>query len=154
MNPTRVRRRIVNTVAASALAAAGLLGAAPTANAGEACDGGCSQTYNDSTSTVKVARNWCWGYWDGWQKSGDDAVRQCNSDAKYDVLYPSTRTPGNVDWDTLRVDGGYCYQLYYYNDWTGAKSYYTIDRAGKDGLWLKVANNESVHVTFQKYGHC
>lgn len=154
MNLTHVRRRIVNTVAASALAAGLLLGGAPTASAGEACDGGCSQTYNDTGGSVVVARNWCWGFWDGWQQPGDDVVRQCNSNDKYALLSPWTRTPGTVDWDTFRVDRGWCYRVYFYNDWTGLSTWYTFDRTGRDGLWIKVSNNESAHIDSRTYGHC
>ncbi|MFD3939735.1 hypothetical protein ACFWSF_32490 [Streptomyces sp. NPDC058611] len=154
MNLTRVRRRIVNTVAASALAAGALLGSAPTASAGEVCDGGCSQTYNDTGGSVVVARNWCWGLWEGWQRSGDDVVRQCNSNDKYALLSPWTRTSGTVDWDTFRVDRGWCYRVYFYNDWTGGKTWHTFDRTGSDGLWIKVSNYESAHIYSRTYGRC
>lgn len=154
MHLTRVRRRIAHIVAASALAAGALLGAAPAASAGEACDGGCSETYNDTGDGLLVARNWCWGFWDGMVREGDNPVSQCNSSDKYTWLSPGTHTPGTVDWDTFRVDGGWCYLVYFYNDWTGLRTYYRFDRTGKNGLWVKVSNNESAHVYQQAYGHC
>ncbi|WP_371619252.1 hypothetical protein [Streptomyces sp. NBC_00454] len=154
MNLTRARRRIASTVAASALVAGALLGAAPTASAGEACDGGCSETYNDTGDSILVARNWCWGYWDGITREGDNPVSQCNSSDKYTWLSAGTHTPGTVDWDTFRVDAGWCYKMYFYNDWTGLSTYYYVDRTGMSALWVKVSNNESAHIYSQAYGHC
>lgn len=62
------------------------------------------------------------------------------------------------DWDTFRVDAGWCYKVTWYtlNQNLQYIPYWwsTYDQVGKGDLWKKVSNNELAKITSQSSSHC
>jgi hypothetical protein len=145
----------------SALPSAGAdtgIGAAavpPATTAGQ-CNFGCSETDNTSQFPVLIGRNWCWS--ESWEEAPGDALRNCTSGG---VIQGSMWIPGGnggspdgQDWDTFRVDGGWCYtgsMLSWPGPW---QTPFRYDRRGANGLWVRVHNNELAIVTGQTSGNC
>ncbi|MEV7684117.1 hypothetical protein AB0O64_37110 [Streptomyces sp. NPDC088341] len=128
-------------IAASGVAVAALISTvlmSSPAQAGPQCDWtGCSETINQSAYSVYVARDWC------------DGVGAC-SGSPTDWLAPGERTPDGQDWDTFRVDPGWCYRVNFNPGLTR-----TYDRRGSStGLWVKVSNPEEAVVEFQSRSSC
>ncbi|HEX2685820.1 MAG TPA: hypothetical protein VHN14_04350 [Kofleriaceae bacterium] len=136
------RWRIWRWIAAAAVPALLLVTPARTASAGESCLGGCSETHNKSQYGVFTARDWC----SGGPCSGSQTL----------WIYTGQQTPDNQDWDTFRVDAGWCYKgsirTYIYPFWHTTN--YTWDQSGKGNLWIQVHNNQTATVDWQGYGHC
>ncbi|GGJ67681.1 hypothetical protein [Streptomyces brasiliensis] len=95
-------RRAGIAFALATAALGGVLVTAPQASANDDCYYGCSQTYNQSPYRVYAAKRWCNS------KNGP-----CTDYNSYMWLDPGsvgkpTHTPLNQDWDTFRVDAGWC----------------------------------------------
>ncbi|MET7900706.1 hypothetical protein ABZS86_04240 [Streptomyces sp. NPDC005355] len=140
----------------AAMAFAAVTGSAPAAYAGASCGTlGCSSSVNDSALGATAYKNWCLSG----SSTGDWTTSQptCSSDGVAQKTYYLSayggHTPYSEDWDTLRVDAGYCYKVKFVIDWEPdfTKIY---DRRGKSAAWVKAADNADAHVVDQGYSSC
>jgi len=142
--------------AAGAMIAVGVLaGPAPVAQAGAGCDGGCSSSINQSPLGATALRNWC----RSWDVTGSSTTTEptCSSggvNQNWMHLAPNGgHTPWDQDWDTLQVDSGWCYKVFF--EVNNAPDFTrTYDRRNKGALWVKVANNANAYVKAQSSSSC
>lgn len=126
---------------------AGAIIAPSSASAGSSCSYPlCSTTWNASGYSALVSHDWC-----------DGNNGPCSgSQSKW--LSPNGSTAGTGDWDTFRVDAGWCYKVTWYtlNQNLQYVPYWwsTYDQVGKGDLWKKVSNNELAKITSQSASHC
>ena len=67
------------------------------------------------------------------------------------------QTPVGQDWDTFRVDAGWCYVVRFEEwEWYGLHMWTVIyNRIGQSRpFWVKVENNATAYVTKQADGGC
>lgn len=137
------RSRVARWAVVGMLASLAVSLPAGTASAGTSCTGGCSETHNKSSLGVYAARDWC------------DGVGACSGSPTMWIPSGGT-TPQKQDWDTFRVDAGYCYvgsiRTYVYPFWNTKN--YTWDRRGTSAMWVKVANNQTATVDRQSTTSC
>jgi hypothetical protein len=151
MATTHKRIRWATTVLALAMTALGIgVFGAPQAYAGSSCSFGCSQTYNQSPYSVYTAHNWC----DSGSYHGP-----CQSGNSYLWIGPGssgspTHTPLSEDWDTFRVDAGWCYKVTITHDYGLWSSNHTYDQRGKGALWIQIHNDETGIVRSQSTSGC
>lgn len=122
---------------------------------GASCTGGCSETVNQSAYSVFVAKNWCWS--SGTTASTTTSDPYCSSSSQRKWISPGNQTPAGEDWDTFRVDAGWCYKVRFEEwEWYGLHVWtVTYNRAGQSSpFWVKVENNATAYVTKQAYGTC
>jgi hypothetical protein len=125
----------------------------PPATTSGQCFFGCSETVNDSQTSVYTGRNWCGG---GETRAGD-TFPSCTSDGvppSFVWVYAGDRTPRGQDWDSFRVDGGWCYQVTVLSYPGPDIGYRVYDRRGTNGLWVRVHNNQTAYVTNQSTSGC
>ncbi|MEU8270080.1 hypothetical protein AB0B89_23345 [Sphaerisporangium sp. NPDC049002] len=118
------------------------------------CNFGCSETWNQSQTSVYIARNWCWG--DSAPKA-DNAIWNCKSDnvdQGFMWIYAGDNSPSGQDWDTFRVDAGWCYAVSMFTFPGPSQGDRIYDRRGLGGLWIKVSNNQRAVVTHQSQSSC
>ncbi|NUL02535.1 hypothetical protein HRW07_04595 [Streptomyces lunaelactis] len=126
---------------------AGAIIAPSSASAGSSCSYPlCSTTWNASGYSALVSHDWC-----------DGNNGPCSgSQSKW--LSPNESTAGTGDWDTFRVDAGWCSKVTWYtlNQNLQYVPYWwsTYDQVGKGDLWKKVSNNELAKITSQRASHC
>jgi hypothetical protein len=107
---------------------------------------GCSQIHNDSNTTVLIRPDWnCGG------STGSTGGAACAGGSSK-TLYVGDHTPTNEDWDTFRVDAGWCYKVRFYLPFTSWTSWY--NRSGLDETWVKVENWATAVVVAQRAGSC
>ncbi|RCG33182.1 hypothetical protein DQ384_01720 [Sphaerisporangium album] len=118
------------------------------------CFLGCSETWNRSQTSVRIGRNWCWG--DNTPKD-DSLMWNCTSDGvsqEFKWIFAGENSPANQDWDTFRVDGGWCYAVSMFTFPGPSQGDRIYDRRGLSGIWIKVANNQRAVVTHQSTSSC
>ncbi|MED7827255.1 hypothetical protein [Streptomyces chiangmaiensis] len=144
----------MGTVIAASLAT--LLGPVSTAHAGPNCTlGFCSHTSNDSNLSVYIAKNWCWST--GTTGSATTSDPYCSSSSERMWISPGQDSPSGQDWDTFRVDAGWCYSVKFTEaEWYGLHEWWvTYNRVGQSTpFWVKVENNAIASVRAQRYGSC
>ncbi|GGX76365.1 hypothetical protein [Streptomyces fructofermentans] len=136
-------------------AAATVLSPATAAHAGASCSlAGCSETVNQSDLSVYAARNWCIAGSD--TGATTTTTPTCSSDGVAQAtrwVTAGTQTPSGQDWDTFRVDAGFCYKVSFKSpiDTDFTKTY---DRRGTSAVWVKVEDDYTAYVTSQKTATC
>ena len=110
----------------------------------------CSQTQNNSSLGVLTARDWlsCGGGTGA--TGGENCVTQDQNRRKW--IYTGGYTPLFQDWDSFRVDAGYCYRVTFvqpHYQWNS-----TYNRSGLGAVWVKVGDTSLAVVTAQRYGSC
>jgi hypothetical protein len=145
-----LKKRLLTALGLVVAASAGVM-PAPAAHAGTNCSGGgllCSYVDNGSNLGVLAVRNWtCTTGTTGTASTGCVSL----TDTKW--LYPEQHTDPKQDWDSFRVDAGYCYEVWFRvpgKNWT-----MTYDRSGSTTpVYVKVEDFGEAHVTDQKAGSC
>jgi hypothetical protein len=102
----------------------------------------CSEIQNRSGLGVFIARNWC------------DCCGACPSGNEFRWLGSPADTPDSEDWDTFRVDAGWCYKFRMYGPDGVIFKTHTIDRRGLGAVWVKVLDVQTARVTFQSSSSC
>ncbi|MFG2479732.1 hypothetical protein [Streptomyces fagopyri] len=151
-----VSRRSRAIAVTAALAAVFVGGPAPAAFAGASCSiAGCSSQVNDSSLGATGLKNWCLGG----NSTGDLTTTQptCSSDGVAQKTYYLSsgggHTPYSEDWDTLRIDAGYCYKVKFIID-LAPDFTRTYDRRNTSAAWVKSADNADAHVVGQSSSSC
>lgn len=108
---------------------------------------GCSQIQNESGSYVIIRPNWttCGG------TTGSTGGIGCTSGTST-YLWAGQDTPTDQDWDTFRVDPGWCYKVKFYlpfKSWT-----VKYNRSGLGETWVKVEDWATAVIQAQQYGSC
>ncbi|MEV7203322.1 hypothetical protein [Streptomyces griseoluteus] len=140
----------------TAMTVVGVMGSATTASAGASCGiGGCSSSVNDTALGATALKNWC--------RSGDSTGSwtatqpTCSSDGVAQTTYYLSpnggHTPYKEDWDTLRIDAGYCYKVKFVID-LAPDFTKTYDRRGTSAAYVKAADNADAHVVGQSSSSC
>lgn len=134
-----VRLAVIGSIAATTLAI-------PATSADSASRPLQGVAWNETPYGVLTGRDWC------------DANQGPCAGSPLLWIYQGQRTPVGEDWDTLRVDAGWCYKVrldtyYPYPPWkyTGL---YTFDRRGKSHWWFKFTDNQTATVYFQSTSSC
>lgn len=109
----------------------------------------CSKTDNESHLGVFVARDWLCGGTTG-STGGESCVT--SDPAKRRWIYTGQRTPSGQDWDSFRVDAGYCYKVRFSLPYDAWIHYY--NRSGLGAIWVKVEDHAIAFVQAQRYGSC
>lgn len=147
----RVKRFIASLTAVCGVATMTVLGAAPAAQADSSCwEPLCSSIINHSTLGVYIAQDWCWSGTTGSSRTEDP---YCSSSSERKWLNPGAGTAMGEDWDTFRVDAGYCYKVQFnlpYDTWT---QYYNQSGTSTH-RWVKVEDHANAYIKAQKYGSC
>ncbi|MEU6242474.1 MULTISPECIES: hypothetical protein [unclassified Streptomyces] len=151
--PTRLGRA---AAAVTAMAFIAVLGSATTASAGASCSiAGCSSSVNDTSLGATALKNWC----RGGDSTGAWTATQptCKSDNVAQTTYYLSsgggHTPYSEDWDTLRIDAGWCYKVKFVID-LAPDFTKTYDRRGTTAAWVKAADNADAHVIGQSSSSC
>lgn len=134
--------------ASTASAASAAKAAAPVVALGGSCTPlvGCSQIHNDSHTFVIIRPTWTCG-----GGTGSTGGPECTSGSSQ-YLYSGGRTPTNQDWDTFRVDPGWCYKVKFYlpyRSWT-----VKYNRVGLGEQWVKVEDWATAVIQAQQPGSC
>lgn len=148
-------KRFTAVIVGAAATAAALLPAAP-AQAGSGCVlGECSTTFNQSSASVWVAKDWCWNEGTTGSSKTDDPYCSDSTERRWIAAYTG-RTPSGQDWDTFRVDAGFCYQVHFLeHEFWGSEAWdVTYNQVNKGHLWVKVETNAIAFVRSQAYGRC
>jgi hypothetical protein len=115
----------------------------------------CSATENNSAYSVYIARNWCWN--SGTTASSTTSDPSCSSSSDRRWIVPRQSSPSGEDWDTFRVDAGWCYRVHFAEaEWYGLHEWdVTYNRAGQSTpVWVKVEDNAIAIVESQRSGSC
>jgi hypothetical protein len=107
----------------------------------------CSKTYNASDLGVYVGHDWlCDG------TTGTARDESCVASTPRRWIYHGERTPSGEDWDSLRVDAGWCYKV----DLNTGYKWWTVvyDRSNLSAVWVKVEDHAIATVQAQRYGSC
>ncbi len=151
--PARAARRALRA-AMLVMISVGVLfvsGSTP-ASAGTSCSWvGCSTTVNDSAFSATAYRNWCWGG----NSTGDSTENfpYCNTDGGLYLSAYGGHTPRDQDWDTFRVDAGWCYRVFFNRLWLPSFTR-TYDRRGRSALYVKVGDDAIAHIKAQSTSTC
>ncbi|MFD6415154.1 hypothetical protein [Streptomyces sp. NPDC060194] len=145
-----------SAVAVTAMAFVAVLGSGTAAHAGASCDiTGCSSSVNDTSLGATAFKNWC-----GSGSTGtltENSLTSCKSgdvaQATYYLSANGGHTPYREDWDTLRIDAGWCYKVRFIVDF-GDDFNKTYDRRGKGAAYVKAANNADAHILGQSTSSC
>jgi hypothetical protein len=108
---------------------------------------GCSQIHNDSSTYIIIRPNWTCSS----GTTGSTAGIGCTSGTST-YLYAGQHTPTDQDWDTFRVDPGWCYKVKFYlpfKSWT-----VKYNRTGLGEIWVKVEDWATAVIQAQQYGSC
>lgn len=156
MAPRIMKRGLQAAALAAVLSAGGLhVGAAP-AVADPSCGvGGCSSSVNDSSLYATAYFNWCGGGSTGTMvTSGQTTCTSGNVAQKpYGLTANGGHTPYSEDWDSLRIDAGWCYKVRFIVDF-GDDFNRTYDRRGTTAAWVKVSDNADAHILGQSSTSC
>ena len=117
--------------------------------AGPGCDAGCSQTYNQSAYGVYAAHDWC----DSGSYHGP-CVDHGTYHNSYMWIPAGGHTPLNQDWDTFRIDAGWCYRITITYAYGLYSEDFTYDQRGKGEVWIPIHNDETGIVRFQSTSSC
>ena len=107
---------------------------------------GCSQIHNDSHTFIIIRPNWTCG-----GTTGSTGGIGCTSGTST-YLWAGQHTPTNQDWDTFRVDPGWCYKVKFYlpfKSWT-----VKYNRIGLGEIWVKVEDWATAVIQAQSVGSC
>jgi hypothetical protein len=129
-------------------------GPKPPATTSGQCFLGCSESRNQSQASVYIGRNWCRSDSSDWP---GDTIPSCTSDGvvqEFRWISAGQNSPAGQDWDTFRVDGGWCYSVTIFTYPGPFRDDRVHDRRGLNGLWIKVANNQTAYITSQGVTHC
>lgn len=107
---------------------------------------GCSQVENDTSSYVIIRPNWTCG-----GTTGTTGGVGCTSGSDT-YLWAGQHTPTNQDWDTFRVDPGWCYKVKFYLPFESWTTKY--NRSGQGEIWVKVEDWATAVIQAQQYGSC
>ena len=122
-------------------------GGATTNGSGFCVEPLCSATRNESSLGVYVGRDWqCGG------TTGTAGGENCAAAANRKWIYTGESTPAWNDWDTFRVDAGYCYKVHFILPYDSWDQYY--NRSGTSAVWVKVEDHGVAVVKAQRYGSC
>ncbi|MEU3464471.1 hypothetical protein ABZ721_31535 [Streptomyces sp. NPDC006733] len=145
-------RTIARAGVALSLALAGLLAVSPVSQAddGPCSSPWCSETYNVSGDSVYVARSWC-----GDQEWLAQDAPPCGAKDTDYWLQNGHGTNPNQDWDSFRVDVGWCYTFQTTSFLWGEYPKEVVDRRGKPTAeWVRVHDDETTVVISQGTTHC
>ena len=107
---------------------------------------GCSQIHNDSQTYIIIRPNWtCSG------TTGSTGGIGCTSGTST-YLWAGQHTPTDQDWDTFRVDPGWCYKVKFYLPFKSWRVWY--NRSGLGEIWVKVEDWATAVIEAQAYGSC
>jgi hypothetical protein len=142
-------RKAGGILAVLSLLLVSLVATAPSSSAGDHCVPPlCSRIVNDSPYWIVIARNWC----------GDEEYLVRNDPpcgAGQEVTLnagDSTPVAVNEDWDTFRVDAGFCYIWTIWRLDLSSDSWYW-DLTGSDThAWVRVHNDERATIQAQDCG--
>lgn len=84
--------------------------------------------------------------------TGTRGGENCVASTPRQWIYYGQRSPSWEDWDSFRVDAGYCYKVTFtlpYDQWTEY-----INRSGTTAVWVKVEDHGMAFVYAQRYGSC
>ncbi|WP_345574502.1 hypothetical protein [Nonomuraea rosea] len=141
--------------AATGLAVAGTLwmgGAAGAEVLDESCGStGCSSSVNDSGTGATAVFNWCLS--SGTTGTLTTTEPTCGNQKTYWLSAGGGHTPWSEDWDTLRIDAGWCYKVKF--TLPGQPDNTTrYDRRGKSAAWVKVEDFSDAHILAQSSSSC
>jgi hypothetical protein len=140
---------VLSPMTSDAAPAAGRAAEAPAAVTDDSCTPllGCSQIQNPSPYYVAIRPNWttCGG------GTGASGPISCTSGTTT-LLYSGNNTPTNQDWDTFRVDPGWCYRVKFYLPYRSWTERY--NRVGLGETWVKVEDWATAVIEDQRYGSC
>ncbi|MGW3111638.1 hypothetical protein [Streptomyces sp. NPDC001091] len=142
--------------AVTAMAFVAVLGSATAANAGASCSiAGCSSSVNDTALGATALKNWCRGgdSTGAWTATQPTCKSDNVSQTTYYLSSGGGHTPYQEDWDTLRIDAGYCYKVKFIVD-LGSDFTRTYDRRGTSAAYVKAADNADAHVVGQSSSSC
>jgi hypothetical protein len=139
---------------AASLAAASTLwigGAASAKALDESCGStGCSSSVNDSAYSATALFNWCGG---GTTGTLTTTRPTCGNQKSMGLVPGGGHTPWNEDWDTLQIDGGWCYKVKFTLP-AQPDNVTRYDRRGKSAAWVKVEDFSDAHVLAQSTSSC
>lgn len=143
-------RRLGSAVTVLALALGGLVVAAIPSSAGSSCSYPlCSSIANRSGLGVYIAHDWC-----GNAEQLTQNSPPCGAQPTDHWLANGDGTPSHEDWDTFRVDAGWCYKIRTWHK-IGYNSYATINRIGQStGVWVRVHDDQIAFITSQGSSSC
>lgn len=120
---------------------------------GEGCDVlGCSSVVNDSPYSVTALFNWCES--GGTTGTMTTTRPTCGSQHSLGLAPGGGHTPYGEDWDTLQIDGGWCYKVKFVLSAAPDSPGHYYDRRGLSTAWVKVRNNADAHVEKQSTTSC
>jgi hypothetical protein len=131
----RLRTTLITTVGGGLLAMGTLLGGALPASAGSVTPNGgcrvglCSQTTNETSHPVTVAKDWCAA-----------AHGPCHGTPRR-TLHKNRTTPHGQDWDAFYVNAHCTYR--------GQRHSWGIsftERGGSHGKWVQVHNDQHYYI--------
>ncbi|GAA0418876.1 hypothetical protein Acor_82020 [Acrocarpospora corrugata] len=137
--------RLLTALAMSVAVPAGLAPAPAAAAAGECIF--CSTTVNQSAYGITAYKSWRVSCGGTTGNSGTDCV-----DAPALYVGPGGHTPWDQDWDSFRVDAGWCFRVRFsipYKNWTER-----YDRRGQGSTFVKVENHAYAFVEAQSTSSC
>jgi hypothetical protein len=147
---SRLARRLGQALAVAALLAGGSVAGAAPSSASPSCHYPlCSSIANRSQQIVFVAHDWC-----GDSQRLTQNAPPCGYKSTDYWLNPGGGTPSHEDWDTFRVDEGWCYHIRTWHK-IGYNSFETINRIGQSkGVWVRVHNDQIAFITSQSTSGC
>jgi len=134
----------------SAMAALAVLPGAGTASAGPNCSAvfGCSRVENWSRVTAVAIHDWTCGGSTGTGSTG------CVAGDPYSLGSAlASHTPDGEDWDAVRVDAGWCYEVQFVN-WWGKRWTQDYDRRGQSNYYVKVEDGSTAYIMGQSSTSC
>jgi hypothetical protein len=151
-----MRRGLQAAALAAVFSAGGLFVGATPASAGPNCSPlGCSSSVNDTPVTATAFFNWCGGGSTGTMTTSGQTT--CSSGGVAQKTYGLTtnggHTPYSQDWDSLRIDAGWCYKVKFVVD-LAPDFTRTYDRRGTSAAWVKVSDNADAHIQGQSSSTC
>lgn len=149
-HPASLRHRLGGVLTVFALLVGGLIGLAAPSSASSSCTyPACSSIANRSGLGVYVARDWC-----GTLEQLTQNSPPCGAANTDHWLADGAGTPSHEDWDTFRVDAGWCYQIRTWHK-IGYNTYATINRIGQStAVWVRVHNDQIAFITSQGSSSC
>ncbi|MCC8243059.1 hypothetical protein [Saccharothrix luteola] len=108
----------------------------------------CSKTVNNSQYSVLTYRHWTCDW--GTTGSSSTGCTDLNGGSRW--LVPGERSPLFEDWDVLRVDAGWCYQV----EFSVPGKVWTLrfDQSGLGDLYVKIEDWGTAFVQAQRYRSC
>ncbi|MET8573150.1 hypothetical protein [Streptomyces sp. NPDC004783] len=106
----------------------------------------CSRIENRSQYSITAYKDWTCD-WGGTASSSTG----CFGGSSRGVS-PGSTTPYFEDWDVLRIDGGWCYKVYFTTGVSAFTKFY--NQSGLGHRYVKVDDASTGYVQAQRYGSC